>query len=81
MSKRSEYKEFDTFFKERYGKHELSPPSDIWRKVNSRINASDESAFDEFLKDRYRGHEIKPPAFLARKISPHNPAKKNKFPS
>lgn len=79
MSKRSEYKEFDTFFKERYGKHELSPPSDIWRKVNSRINASDESAFDEFLKDRYRGHEIKPPAFLARKISSHNPAKKTNF--
>lgn len=79
MSKELEHKAFDKFFKERYGKHELNPPADLWEKVNSRATDADDSGFDEILRDRYTGHESAPPNSLWRKISLHTAATKTSF--
>ncbi len=79
MSKESEHKAFDKFFKERYGKHKLNPPADLWEKVNSRAADADGSGFDLMFRDRYLGHETAPPNSLWRKISLHTAATKTSF--
>ncbi|MBL6682588.1 MAG: outer membrane beta-barrel protein [Cryomorphaceae bacterium] len=79
MSKESEHKAFDKFFKERYGKHKLNPPADLWEKVNSRAADADGSGLDLMFRDRYLGHETAPPNSLWRKISLHTAATKTSF--
>ena len=79
MSEGIEHKAFDKFFKERFGKHELNPPVELWKKIYSRSSLGHEQSFDEGLRDRYLNHKTPPPNTLWRKINPNSESTKARF--
>jgi len=79
LSEKFENSNFDKFFRERYSQHEVSPPNELWDKVNEDLFDSSAADFDEQIRDRYAGHETSPPGHLWRKIGLEAAASKTGF--
>lgn len=82
MNKGSEHKAFDKQLKERCGSHELTPPADLWDKVNAGLAKAEAEAseFDEVHQDLLRGHESTVPEALGSMVNhPQTTTKANFF--
>lgn len=71
MNKEAEHNAFDKFFRDRYGKHELDPPNELWDQLSSKVADGDGAGFDETFRDLYHGHKAPPPEALWGRIKLH----------
>lgn len=71
MNKEGQHNAFDKFFRDRYGKHELNPPDELWDQLSSKVSDGDGAGFDETFRDLYHGHKAPPPEALWGRIKLH----------